>query len=51
MGYGMGKLEVIDHDGKGNLKFEERPFIVMQDGAFVELGVVRASGTTLALAR
>jgi hypothetical protein len=40
MGYGMGKLEIIDHDGKGGLKFEERPFIVMQDHAFVNLGTV-----------
>jgi tetratricopeptide (TPR) repeat protein len=48
MGYGMGKLEVIEHDGKGTLKFEERPFIVMQDGAFVELGTIRANGAQLA---
>jgi len=41
MGYGMGKLEVIDHDGKGNLVFEERPFVVMVDRAFVDLGAVR----------
>jgi len=41
MGYGMGKLEVIDHDGNGTLKFEERPFVVMVDQAFVELGTVR----------
>ena len=41
MGYGMGKLEIIEHDGKGGLKFEQRPFVVMQDGAFVELGKVR----------
>ncbi|MEK7859684.1 MAG: VIT domain-containing protein [Elusimicrobiota bacterium] len=41
MGYGMGKLQVIEHDGKGGLGFEERPYIVMTDGAFVELGVVR----------
>jgi hypothetical protein len=41
MGYGMGKLEVIDHDGHGGLRFEERPFVVMQDGAFVSLGMVR----------
>jgi tetratricopeptide (TPR) repeat protein len=41
MGYGMGKLEVIDHDGQGGLTFEERPFIVMVDQAFVDLGVVR----------
>ncbi len=42
MGYGMGKLEVIDHDGSGNLTFEERPFVVMVDQAFVDLGTVEA---------
>jgi hypothetical protein len=41
MGYGMGKLEIIDHDGNGNLTFEERPFIVMVDSAFVDLGTVK----------
>jgi hypothetical protein len=41
MGYGMGKLEIIDHDGNGGLKFEERPFIVMADHAFVDLGTVK----------
>jgi tetratricopeptide (TPR) repeat protein len=41
MGYGMGKLEIIDHDGKGNLTFEERPFVVMVDSAYVDLGTVR----------
>jgi hypothetical protein len=40
MGYGMGKLQIIEHDGKGSLRFEERPFIVMVDGAFVDLGRV-----------
>jgi hypothetical protein len=50
MGYGMGKLEVIEHDGHGGLTFEERPFVVMQDGAFVELGSVRG-GATLAIAK
>jgi tetratricopeptide (TPR) repeat protein len=40
MGYGMGKLEIIDHDGKGGLTFDERPFVVMRDKAFVELGSV-----------
>ena len=38
MGYGMGKLEIVEHDGHGGLKFEERPFVVMQDHAFVDLG-------------
>jgi hypothetical protein len=41
MGYGMGKLEIIDHDGHGGLSFEERPFVVMVDHAFVDLGTVR----------
>jgi tetratricopeptide (TPR) repeat protein len=43
MGYGMGKLQIIDHDGHGDLRFDERPFVIMQDGAFVDLGRV---GTT-----
>lgn len=41
MGYGMGKLEIIDHDGKGGLSFEERPYIVMVNHAFVDLGTVK----------
>ncbi len=41
MGYGMGKLEIVEHDGKGTLRFEERPFIVMVDEAFVNLGTVK----------
>lgn len=40
MGYGMGKLEIIDHDGSGGLTFQERPFVVMADHAFVDLGTV-----------
>jgi len=40
MGYGMGKLEIVDHDGHGGIKIEERPFVVMQDHAFVDLGTV-----------
>lgn len=40
MGYGMGKLQVIDHDGKGNLSFDERPFVVMVDRAYVDMGTV-----------
>jgi tetratricopeptide (TPR) repeat protein len=40
LGYGMGKLEIIEHDGRGGLTFEERPFVVMKDRAFVDLGKV-----------
>jgi hypothetical protein len=38
MGYGMGKLEVVEHDGHGGLTFRERPYVVMNDQAYVELG-------------
>jgi hypothetical protein len=40
MGYGMGKLEIIEHDGAGDLRFEQRPYVVMNDGAYVDLGKV-----------
>jgi tetratricopeptide (TPR) repeat protein len=40
MGYGMGLLEIMRFDGK-KLRFEPRPFIVMNDHAFVELGTVK----------
>ncbi len=42
MGYGMGKLEVIEHDGKGLLRFKEHPFVIMKDSAFVDLGLLAA---------
>jgi hypothetical protein len=37
MGYGMGKLQVVEHDGHGVLKFAEHPFVIMKDKAFVAL--------------
>jgi TonB family protein len=40
MGYGMGKLEIIQHDGKGGLVFDQRPFVIMKDRAFVPLGTL-----------
>jgi outer membrane biosynthesis protein TonB len=40
MGYGMGKLQIVQHDGKGGLRFEERPFVVMNDQAYVDLGMI-----------
>ncbi len=40
MGYGMGKLQIVEHDGKGGLKFVDRPFIIMVDRAYVDLGTV-----------
>ena len=41
MGYGMGKVEILRHDGKGQFRFEERPFVVMNDQAYVNLGQVQ----------
>ncbi|MCC6335773.1 MAG: hypothetical protein IT380_17490 [Myxococcales bacterium] len=41
MGAGMGKLEIIEHDGAGGLRFEQRPYVVMVNQAYVDLGVVK----------
>jgi tetratricopeptide (TPR) repeat protein len=38
MGYGMGVLHVLDYDLKKGLHSEFRPFVVMKNQAFVELG-------------
>ncbi|GAG94642.1 unnamed protein product, partial [marine sediment metagenome] len=42
MGYGMGKVQIIQHDGKGNLKFDDRPFVVEKEMALLSLGEVKA---------
>lgn len=44
MGYGMGTLQVVRHDGKGRLSVEPRPFVVMADDAMVDMGVVKETG-------
>ena len=41
MGYGMGTVQVVTHDGEGGLAVEPRPFVVMADGAMVEVGSVK----------
>lgn len=41
MGYGMGAVEILRHDGQGKLAFETRNFVVMVDQAFVELGTIK----------
>ena len=38
-----GKDAEIEHDGKGKLSFDERPFVVMVDHAFVDMGTVDRS--------
>ena len=41
MGYGMGMLADRAHDGKGELAFEDRPYVIMNDHAYVDLGTYR----------
>ncbi len=43
MGYGLGRLQIINHDGKGGLRMESRPFVVMTDGAYLDLGSLGAA--------
>ena len=38
MGYGMGMVEIQRFDGKGQLSFEHRPYVVVDDDAHVALG-------------
>ena len=40
MGYGTGKLQIIQRDGKGGLELTEHPFVVMRDRAYVDLGTI-----------
>ena len=39
---GMGKVEVVQYDGKGHLLFDQRPYLVMNDRAYVDLGFLKA---------
>jgi hypothetical protein len=38
MGYGMGELEIMRHDGRGHIELDSRPFVVMNDDAWIDLG-------------
>jgi hypothetical protein len=38
MGYGMGAVQIVHHDGMGGIDIEARPFVVMVDQATVDLG-------------
>ena len=40
MGYGMGLLQIVRFDGR-TFAFEDRPFVIMQDEAYVSLGAMR----------
>jgi Vault protein inter-alpha-trypsin domain len=37
-GYGLGKVQIVHHDGRGGVRFDERPFVVMKDQASVDVG-------------
>ena len=37
---GTGKLEIVEHDGQGQLFFDQRPFVVNKQRAYVDLGMV-----------
>lgn len=39
-GYGTGKVQVVEHDGQGQLSFDDRPFIVLKQRGYVDLGVL-----------
>lgn len=40
MGLGLGTVQVVHHDGKGKLVVEDRPFVIQNDNAMIELGTV-----------
>jgi hypothetical protein len=40
MGYSFGRVAIVEHDGRGHLGFDERPFVVMNEGAYVDLGAI-----------
>jgi hypothetical protein len=42
MGIGLGTTQVIHHDGHGGVIVDDRPFLIQNDNAIVELGVVTA---------
>jgi len=39
MGYGMGKVQAILHDGEGGLTIEDRSFVITESGGIADLGV------------
>jgi tetratricopeptide (TPR) repeat protein len=39
-GHGMGQVQIVSHDGKGELVIENRPFVLMRAQAELDLGEV-----------
>lgn len=42
MGYGMGQVQTVFHDGEGRLEIETLPYVVMKDDAMLGVGSVAA---------
>jgi hypothetical protein len=40
MGYGMGHVQAIHHDGRGNLDVETIPFVAMKQDAKLLVGAI-----------
>ena len=40
-GYGLGQVQVIEHDGSGQLRFDDRPFVLLENRGQQDLGAVR----------
>lgn len=38
-GYAMGGVTLVEHDGNGKLRIEERPYVMMKEGAGTRLGL------------
>jgi len=41
MGYGMGAVQIIRYDGEKTLNVDTRDYVIMNDGAFLDLGSVK----------
>lgn len=44
MGYGMGLVQVVGHDGRGGLTIEAHPFVIMTDDATVDVATWTPTG-------
>jgi outer membrane protein OmpA-like peptidoglycan-associated protein/tetratricopeptide (TPR) repeat protein len=40
-GYALGKVTIVHHDGAGTLSFDERPFVLMKEHGYADLGEFR----------
>lgn len=40
LGFGMGRVEIMEHDGSGGLRFELRPFVSNRDRSYIDVGTI-----------